>query len=103
MITETCFDRETPSTRGLRYFTARKGRDQEARRLPASMLNWIRCGLLMVSFGAVVLAHAQTKSPDPTANAVWHDLAKLSLEGKGWADSDTKHRYDRLPAKAEGV
>jgi hypothetical protein len=45
---------------------------------------------------------AQT-APEPERNAVWHDLARLPLEGKGWADADTRHRYDRLPAKAEGV
>jgi hypothetical protein len=31
----------------------------------------------------------------------WHNLAELAVEGKGWRD--TKHPYDRLPAKAEGV
>jgi hypothetical protein len=50
----------------------------------------------------LVLSHAQT-APDAERNAVWHDLANLPLEGKGWADADTKHRYDRLPAKSEGV
>src|SRR5687767_8622517 len=103
MITETFVDLEPQSNGAMNCFAARKGRDGVARLLRGLMLNWIRCGLLMASFGAVVVSHAQTKAPDPTTNAVWHDLAKLSLEGKGWADSDTKHRYDRLPAKAEGV
>jgi hypothetical protein len=31
----------------------------------------------------------------------WRDARELGLEGKGWAD--TKHFYDRLPARAEGV
>jgi hypothetical protein len=31
----------------------------------------------------------------------WHDLAKFPVEGKGW--TDTKHPYDRLPARAEPV
>lgn len=35
------------------------------------------------------------------AAAVWRDLSKLPVEGKGW--TKTKHLYDRLPAEAEGV
>jgi lysophospholipase L1-like esterase len=31
----------------------------------------------------------------------WHNLSALPVEGKGW--TTTRHRYDRLPAKAEGV
>jgi hypothetical protein len=31
----------------------------------------------------------------------WHDLKTLTLEGKGW--SDTEGAYDRLPARAKGV
>ena len=31
----------------------------------------------------------------------WHDAAELELEGRGW--SETQQRYDRLPAKAEGL
>ncbi len=64
--------------------TARRGRLA----LPVAILATIVC--------------AQTV-PDAEKNAVWHDLAKLPLEGKGWPDGETKHRYDRLPAKAEGV
>jgi GDSL-like Lipase/Acylhydrolase family/N-terminus of Esterase_SGNH_hydro-type len=30
----------------------------------------------------------------------WHDARDLGVEGKGWAD--TKHFYDRWPARAEG-
>jgi lysophospholipase L1-like esterase len=32
---------------------------------------------------------------------VWHDLAGFPLEGRGW--EDVKRRYDRLPARAEGL
>ena len=53
-------------------------------------------------FGAVIALAAQTV-PDAERAAVWHPLAALPLEGKGWSDADTKHRYDRLPARAEGV
>lgn len=31
----------------------------------------------------------------------WYDAQHLGIEGQGWRD--TKHPYDRLPAKAEGV
>jgi hypothetical protein len=41
---------------------------------------------------------AQTNS---ASDLVWHDARELCVEGKGWAD--TKHFYDRLPARAEGV
>ncbi|MFN7921682.1 MAG: SGNH/GDSL hydrolase family protein [Bryobacteraceae bacterium] len=50
-------------------------------------------------FAGAFVAFAQ----NPTAEIPvrWHDLASLPIEGKGW--SDTKHFYDRLPARAEGV
>lgn len=47
-------------------------------------------------------AQAQTVAQSER-DGVWHDLARLPLEGKAWSDPETKHRYDRLPAKAEGV
>lgn len=31
----------------------------------------------------------------------WHDIRTLGVQGQGW--KDTKHPFDRLPAKAEGV
>ena len=31
----------------------------------------------------------------------WRDIRGFGVEGKGW--TDTKHFYDRLPGKAEGV
>lgn len=34
-------------------------------------------------------------------NLRWHDAASLPVEGRGW--TETKHRYDRLPAKAEAL
>lgn len=38
-------------------------------------------------------------TPEPAIT--WHDLSSWRLEGRGW--TDTKSRYDRLPAKAEGL
>jgi hypothetical protein len=32
---------------------------------------------------------------------VWHDATQLTLEGKGWADTESP--YDRLPVKAKGI
>ncbi|MBT3345514.1 MAG: hypothetical protein HN712_06025 [Gemmatimonadetes bacterium] len=31
----------------------------------------------------------------------WHDVSEWEIEGKGW--TDTARRYERLPARAEGV
>ena len=50
--------------------------------------------LLVVALGAVA-GSAQEESLH------WHDAAELPLEGRGW--TETKHRYDRLPAKAESL
>lgn len=51
----------------------------------------------------VIAAAAPAQTATKASGAVWHDLARLPLEGKGWTDADTKHRYDRLPAKAESM
>jgi len=38
----------------------------------------------------------------PVAPAIrWADIRPLGVEGRGW--DDTKHFYDRLPARAEGL
>jgi len=47
----------------------------------------------------LLAAHAQATNAPPQFR--WFDARELCLEGKGW--SDTKHFYDRLPARAEGV
>lgn len=44
-------------------------------------------------------AGAQTTNAESKLR--WFDAKELCVEGKGWVD--TKHFYDRLPAKAEGV
>jgi len=41
------------------------------------------------------------QSTDAGGGLRWIDAQGLCIEGKGW--TDTKHLYDRLPAKAEGV
>lgn len=53
----------------------------------------------VLSAGAALAA--QDNSPS-ASTLVWHALGKEArLEGKGW--KETKHPYDRLPARAEGV
>lgn len=42
-----------------------------------------------------------TPATDASQSLRWFDARELCLEGKGW--SDTKHFYDRLPARAEGA
>ncbi|NOS68739.1 MAG: hypothetical protein HOP33_02270 [Verrucomicrobia bacterium] len=44
---------------------------------------------------------AGTLSANAESKVRWIDAQELCVEGKGW--TDTKHFYDRLPAKAEGV
>lgn len=47
---------------------------------------------------AIDPSQAKVEPGDPT---LWYDIRHLDVEGKGW--SETKSRFDRLPAKAEGV
>lgn len=51
----------------------------------------------------VLLFVASIAAPAQDSQEVlrWRNLSALPVEGKGW--TATKHRYDRLPAKAEGV
>jgi hypothetical protein len=44
-------------------------------------------------------ANAQTINAESQLH--WLDVKELCIEGKGW--TDTRHFYDRLPAKAKGV
>ncbi|MCC6486237.1 MAG: SGNH/GDSL hydrolase family protein, partial [Candidatus Hydrogenedentes bacterium] len=41
------------------------------------------------------------KAAKVTDGILWYSVLDLGLEGKGW--TDTKHPFDRMPAKAEGV
>lgn len=43
------------------------------------------------------------KAEQSSAKIVWHDVDTWGVEGQGWAPDDLKSRYDRLPARAEGV
>ncbi len=58
----------------------------------------------LCTFAAALLAlacSAFAQTTDADSKLRWFDAKELCLEGKGW--EDTKHFYDRLPAKAEGV
>jgi lysophospholipase L1-like esterase len=50
---------------------------------------------------AIALAAAAAGAEDSAI--VWHDPAEWGVEGQGWAPEDLAARYDRLPAKAEGI
>lgn len=43
----------------------------------------------------------KTANEAPARAWRWHDAAGLTIEGKGW--DDTESPYDRLPAKAKGI
>lgn len=54
----------------------------------------------------IAAAWSQTIDPakarrDENGKTHWYDLRELGIEGQGW--NETKHPFDRLPAKAEGV
>ena len=57
--------------------------------------------VILAGFGCL-LAGAGVAGQTTTAASVlqWHDARDLGVEGKGWAE--TKHFYDRWPARAEG-
>ncbi len=57
------------------------------------------CAMTLVWLAFTCAAAAQTTNIASTPH--WFDAKDLGIEGKGWMD--TKHSYDRLPAKAEGV
>lgn len=50
---------------------------------------------------AAIFLPGGVRSDEP--ETVWHDVSTWGVEGQGWAEGDLKSRYDRLPAKAEGV
>jgi len=55
--------------------------------------------LALTTFSAQAQAPTKKAAQEPT----WHDIQTLTIEGRGWPQSDLKAPYDRLPAKAEGV
>lgn len=43
----------------------------------------------------------ESAAKDPDGQKLWYDARSLTLEGKGWADTDKP--FGRLPAKAHGI
>jgi lysophospholipase L1-like esterase len=54
----------------------------------------------LVAFLLCALA-CSAADTSPSTSLVWHDAAKLAVEGKGW--TNTFKFYDRLPKTAKGV
>lgn len=57
-----------------------------------------RSGLLLAAILAPLGLRAQYT---PAPEILWHDVSGWGVEGQGWAETELKARYDRLPAKAE--
>lgn len=55
---------------------------------------------LILSAGLSLSAIAEETKEKPV---VWYDVDSWGVEGQGWEAADLKSRYDRLPAKAEGI
>src|SRR4051812_20129202 len=54
----------------------------------------------LLAIGALLLACGLSAAQsNVAARTTWVDLESWPLEGKGW--QQTRHHYDRLPAKAE--
>ncbi|MCB1206714.1 MAG: SGNH/GDSL hydrolase family protein [Verrucomicrobiae bacterium] len=62
-----------------------------------------RRGFWTAALAALLFLPTLKGSEPPAPEIVWHDVADWGVEGQGWAPEDLKARYDRLPAKAEGV
>src|ERR1039457_3500068 len=57
--------------------------------------------VIVMGFGCLLAGAGVAGQTTTAASALqWHDARDLEVEGKGWAE--TKHFYDRWPARAEG-
>ncbi len=54
----------------------------------------------IVAFAGERVDPAQAEVED-SSDILWYDVQSIGIEGQAW--SDTKAKFDRLPAKAEGV
>lgn len=59
--------------------------------------------ILFLLFAKALGGPAASEESQKEEALVWHDLNTWGVEGQGWATEDLKERYDRLPARAEGV
>lgn len=69
------------------------------------MQNRFRFLVVLISMFAAAVSANAAEVIDPAVTQKdaldWYDITALGVEGRGF--TDTKHFYDRLPAKAEGV
>ena len=57
--------------------------------------------VIVMGFGCLLAGAGVAGQATTAASALqWHDARDLGIEGKGW--SETKHLFDRWPARAEG-
>lgn len=56
--------------------------------------------LIIISYFIVGIVYSQEGGLDTDGNTTWYDGEILTLEGKGWVN--TNAYYERLPGKAEG-
>jgi lysophospholipase L1-like esterase len=61
----------------------------------------VRASLTILAFLSLSQCLRGAPASAASTNLEWFDARDLTLEGKAW--QDTKHFYDRLPAKAEGT
>ncbi len=54
---------------------------------------------LLMALDAAPLVGEEDGAPEVT----WHEVSDWGIEGQGWPADDLASRFDRLPAKAEGV
>lgn len=87
----------SPTMDALPVMTARRSLAAPTAEVAAGRLRRCVLALLLASGLLASLRAAVAPAPDTR----WQDLAAWPLEGRGW--SEVKQRYDRLPAKAEGV
>lgn len=67
-----------------------------------------RCPLpfLSLCFALTVVLSMSARAEEAkkvTEELIWYDVATWGVEGQGWQPEELAARYDRLPAKAEGV
>src|SRR5262249_19580465 len=73
--------------------------------LPAASSRCIAAMMAAVALAASLAATADSFGQEEAKDEkkiVWHDVRTLTVEGRGWPESELKSPFDRLPAKAEG-
>lgn len=63
----------------------------------------LRTFVLTLSVAITLCESLPAKESKPAPALIWHDVTTWGVEGQGWAPEDLQKRYDRLPARAEGV